>query len=194
MLKTLLQIIGVVLAIVLLSFGLIVYQYYGQHNLRVVEPGAFYGSRQMSGPALEAFVKKYNIKTVVNFRGNNPGKPWYDDEVAACKRAGVDHADFSWSRGSIPSPESLARYIELLNTDAKPFLVHCEGGTHRTAVAAACYLLLKGKDVATARKQFGPMFKDAPIGQVVTLYENANMPFDQWVKEKYPALYDAQKK
>ena len=69
---------------------------------------------------------------------------------------------FGWSKNSLPDPESLARYIGVLETGRKPFLAHCQGGTHRTGVAAAVYLLLKGTDVATARKQFGPMFNDAP--------------------------------
>jgi hypothetical protein len=56
-------------------------------------------------------------------------------------------------------------------------------------VAAACYLLLNGADTATARKQFGPMFKSVPIGQVVDLYEGNGVPFKQWVQEVYPGQY-----
>jgi hypothetical protein len=93
----------------------------------------------------------------------------------------------------LPDPESLARLVDVIESGKKPFLAHCEGGTHRTGVAGACYLLLKGADTATARKQFGPMFKDAPIGRVVDLYEGSNMPFKQWVREAYPARYESLK-
>ncbi len=101
------------------------------------------------------------------------------------------HYDFAWSRNSLPSPESLLRYVEAVLSAEKPILAHCEGGTHRTGAAAAIWLLLRGHETKTARGQFGPMFRDAPIGDVVRLYEmhGAGMPFAQWVKEKYPSLY-----
>lgn len=190
MLKVLLTCFGT--AAVILAVPIL--YYFPGYNWRTVEKGAFYGSRQMGGPALERTIKKYGIKTVVNLRGENPGSDWYDAEVAACERAGVTLANFGWSKNSIPSPESLAKFIELMESDQGPFLAHCQGGTHRTGAAAACYELLRGKSVEEARKQFGPMFNDAPIGQLVDLYEGNSLPFKQWALEIYPALYEQQKK
>ncbi len=60
-------------------------------------------------------------------------------------------------------------------------------------MASACYKLIMGADTATARKQFGPMFNDAPIGKLVDLYEGHGVPFSQWVREVYPILYDSNK-
>jgi len=74
-----------------------------------------------------------------------------------------------------------------------PFLAHCQGGTHRTGAAAACYELLRGKSVAEARKQFGPFFNDAPIGKLVALYEQSDLPFKQWALEVYPSVYEQEK-
>jgi len=53
---------------------------------------------------------------------------------------------------------------------------------------------LKGADTATARKQFRIGFNDAPIGELVTLYEGSPKPFKQWVLEDYPAKYEQWKK
>ena len=192
--KTLAKIVAVVVGLTVAALAVPLWMYFPGHNFRTVEDKAFYGSRQMGPAALEAAISKYDIRTVVNLRGRNPGSPWYDGEVAACSKLGVAHEDFSWSRNALPDPESLARYVALIESGKKPFLAHCEGGTHRTGVAAACYLLLHGADIATARKQFGPMFKNAPIGQVVSLYEGSALPFGQWVREAYPALYAARKK
>lgn len=187
--KTIAKIVAVVLGVALLALAVPVWMYFPGHNFRTVEEKVFYGSRQMSGRALEAAIKKRGIQTVINLRGHNPGSPWYDDEVAVCRKLGVAHEDFAWSKGRLPDPESLARFVDVVESGKKPFLAHCEGGTHRTGAAAACYLLLKGADTATARKQFGPFFNDAPIGQVVDLYEGSGVPFKEWVRDVYPGRY-----
>lgn len=188
--KLVMKVVGAVVVLAALALAAPLWMYFPGHNFRVVEAGAFYGSRQMGARALEAAIKKYNVRTVLNLRGPNAGAGWYDSEVAVCQRLGVAHEDFAWSKGHVPDPESLRRFVQALETGKRPMLAHCEGGTHRTAVAAACYLLLKGADVATARKQFGVMFKDAPIGQLLTLYApEASMPFGQWARDRYPALY-----
>lgn len=189
--KTIMKIVAAIAAVVMVALGVPLWIYFPGHNFRTVEEDAFYGSRQMGAKALESAVEKYGIQTVINLRGTNPGTPWYDDEVAVCRKHGVAHEDFGWSKGRLPDPESLARFVGLLETGKKPFLAHCEGGTHRTGVAAACYMLFKGADTATARKQFGPFFNDAPIGRLIDLYEGSGMPFKQWVREVYPAQYES---
>lgn len=172
--------------------GPVIY-YFPLYNFRVVDAGAFYGSRQMGGRALESAIKKHGIRTVINLRGENPGSDWYDAEAAACELAGVALVNLGWSQGSLPEPESLARFVEVIETGEGPFLAHCAGGTHRTGVAAAVYLLLHGADVPTARKQFRVGFNDAPIGQILDLYEGSAIPFRQWLLEVYPGVYEVMK-
>ena len=191
MISRMVRILAVVLAVPVLLFLAAVYHYFPGYNFRVVEKGVLYGSRQMSGPALERTIRKWGIKTVVNLRGEHPDAPWYREELRACQSAGVQHVDFDWSRSNMPSPESLAAYVDTVKNAPKPILVHCEGGTHRTGAAAAIWLLLRGHGTRTARGQFGPMFRNAPIGEVVTLYEQygAGMPFEDWVRTGYPEHY-----
>ena len=186
MLKVLMSCVGI--AAVILAVPIL--YYFPGYNWRTVEKEAFYGSRQMGGAALERTINKYGIKTVINLRGENSGSEWYDEEAEACKRAGVTLANFSWSKNSLPPPESLATFIDLVENGEGPFLAHCQGGTHRTGAAAACYELLRGKSADEARKQFGPMFNDAPIGQLVDLYEKSDLPFKQWALEIYPQNYE----
>lgn len=170
--------------------GAIACHYVLGYNFRTVDRGEFYRARQMPAETLEARIKAYDIKTVVNLRGASPGEEWYDGEIAACARTGAAHVDFDWTMRRLPEPESLLRFVQLLASDAGPFLVHCEGGTHRTGVASACYQLLQGKDLDAARDQFGLWFNDAPIGELLELYEGSELPFDQWVAQEYPALYE----
>jgi len=191
--KIVAKIAGAAAALAALALAVPLWIYFPGHNFRTVEQDAFYGTRQMGEKALESAIHKYHIRTVVNLRGHNPGSPWYDTEVAVCRRLGIVHEDFAWSKSRLPDPDSLARFVALMETGAKPFLVHCQGGTHRTGVAAAIYLLLKGADIATARKQFGPLFNDAPVGRVLALYEGSHLPFKQWAKEVYPGQYAALK-
>ena len=155
-------------------------------NFRAVEEGAFYRSAQMSRGLLKVVLRKYEIATVINLRGANPDQAWYRHEIRVCERQGVVQHDLAWSMNRLPSPESLQEYVTLVQTAAKPILVHCEGGTHRAGVASACYLLLQGADVEEARGQFGLFFNDAPIGEVLDLYEGSPLPFDEWVRTEYP--------
>jgi protein tyrosine phosphatase (PTP) superfamily phosphohydrolase (DUF442 family) len=184
-------VVGVAVLLSLTASSCFPYHWVVRHNWRVVEEGKFYGARQMSGSVLEETFEKHGIRTLVNFRGESPDERWYTNEVAACEAAGVAHVNYSWSKSTIPDPESLQSFVELIDQGEAPFLVHCQGGTHRTGVAAAIYLLMNGQSCDTARGQFMQGFNDAPIGQLVDLYETSTMPFREWVSDEYPALYEA---
>ncbi len=191
MIKAFLKGVVLILSLAVLFLAGPVIYYFPIHNFRTVEKGVFYGARQMNGQALESTIRRRGIRTVINLRGENPDSDWYHKEAETCARLGVNFINLGWSQGSLPEPESLARFIEVVETGKGPFLTHCAGGTHRTGVAAAVYLLLKGETVNTARKQFRVGFNDAPIGELLDLYEQSDMPFRQWVTEVYPGLYAA---
>ena len=191
--KTILKVLMTCVGTAAVILAVPVLYYFPGYNWRTVEKNAFYGSRQMGGAAIERTAKKYGIKTLINLRGENPDSDWYNEEAAACKRAGVALVSLGWSKNSIPSPDSLARFIEVVENGDKPFLAHCQGGTHRTGAAAAIYELLRGKSPEEARKQFGFMFNDAPIGEIVDFYEQSDLPFKLWALEVYPAIYEKKK-
>jgi protein tyrosine/serine phosphatase len=161
-----------------------------QSNLQVVEPGQFYRSGQMTGIELEAVAGRRDIKTVINLRGESPGEAWYRIEIAACERNNVVHHDLLWSMLQIPTPESLVQLIDWIKSEPRPILVHCQAGVHRAAVAAAVYRLLRGDSVNDAREEFGIFFLDAPIGELLDLYDESR-PFEDWAREDYPRIYAA---
>lgn len=169
---------------VLLSAGCSVFN----DNFRAVEPGRFYRAGQMGRAKLDAVIGYYDIKTVVNLRGSEPGGDWYRRELRVCEENGVAHVDLEWSMRRLPSPESLQRLLDVLETSPKPILVHCQAGVHRAGTASAVYVLLEGGSIEDARDQFGLFFMDAPIGGVLDLYDGSK-PFAQWVREDYPSLY-----
>jgi protein tyrosine/serine phosphatase len=164
---------------------------YLDSNFRTVQPDAFYRSGQMSAPRLAEAIEDHHIATVINLRGASD-ESWYVEKLAVCDARGVAHYDLDWTKRRIPEPESLAAYVTLLQAADRPLLVHCQGGTHRTGVASAVYILLEGGDVLQAREEFGIFFDDAPIGELLDLYEGSPLPFADWVLTDYPALWQAE--
>lgn len=158
-------------------------------NFRVVEEGKLYRSGQMSSDRLATVIEEYDIQTVVSLRGAAPDEVWHQAEKEVCRNAGVQHLDFGWSKERLPDPETLSTYVNLLQDDRAPVLVHCQGGTHRSSVASAVYVLLQGGSTDDAREQLIVFFNDAPIGELLDLYEGSSLSFDEWVNDVYPALY-----
>ncbi len=163
---------------------------YLDHNFREVESGALYRSGQMPDHRLGRFVNEHGIRTVVNLRGASSGEAWYDDEIALCSALDVDHHDLDWSMERLPAPASLAKLVQILESADGPVLVHCHGGTHRAAIASASFRLLNGQSVEDARDEIGLFFNDAPIGELLDLYEEDGGDFGEWVVKRYPAVYD----
>jgi len=159
-------------------------------NLQVVELGQFYRSGQMAGFKIDAVANRYEIKTMINLRGKQPDESWYRSEIAACARNDVLHYDLQWSMRKIPPPDSLAQLIAWIESEPRPILVHCQGGVHRAAMASVVYRLLRGDSEADARDELGLFFMDAPIGELLDLYDESK-PFKEWVSEDYPAIYEA---
>ena len=67
-------------------------------NFHPVAAGVF-RSAQLSETQLAAHIKENSIRTIVNLRGKNLGKAWYDNEVRAADAAHVQHYDFPLSSG-----------------------------------------------------------------------------------------------
>lgn len=160
-------------------------------NFRTVEPGACYRSGQMDSTRLDIAIRRHGIRTVVNLRGPSPEESWYRGETRLCAGRGVAHHDLEWTMTQPPTPESLHTFVNLVRGAEKPILVHCQGGVHRAAVAAACFRLLQGEPVENVREELGFFFNNAPIGQLLDLYAQSALPFDQWVFNEYPAHYRA---
>ena len=160
-------------------------------NFRAVEEGWLYRSGQLNPAALERRIEEHSIREVVSLRDPKPKQSWYRDETRVCEELGVDHYDIPWSMRRLPDPQSLERLIGVFAGASVPRLIHCHGGVHRSAVASAVYLLVRGASVEQARGQIGPHFNDAPVGQLLDLYEDSGKPFAAWVVEDYPGLYAA---
>ena len=67
--------------------------------------------------------------------------------------------------------------------------MHCQGGSTGRR-GAACYRLLQGEAVQEVLDELA-FFNDAPIGQLLDLYQHSADPFDRWLAHDYPFQYHA---
>jgi protein tyrosine/serine phosphatase len=123
-------------------------------NFDAVVPGEIYRSAQLTADQISGYIGAYNIKTVINLRGENRGQPWYDAEVKESDRLKVAHVDFGMSARHQLSRAQATALIALMEKAEKPLLIHCKDGADRTGLASALYLaVLKKKDPKVAEAQ-----------------------------------------
>ncbi len=56
-------------------------------NFHPVVAGEVYRSSQPSPAVIAQLQKQYGIKTIINLRGDNSGRSWYDKEVAQARNS-----------------------------------------------------------------------------------------------------------
>jgi protein tyrosine/serine phosphatase len=154
LLRSALSRIGRGLIFTLAPAAIFVGGYYGYMvattNFHPVVAGEVYRSSQPSASAIADFQKEYGIKTIINLRGDNSGRGWYDREVAQAKELDINHIDFRMSSSHELTQEEAARLIELMRDAPKPLLIHCQAGADRTGLASALYLAAIEKRGETA--------------------------------------------
>lgn len=109
-------------------------------NFHPVVEGVVYRSAQPTPEALARYAKEHGIRSIINLRGNNSGKDWYDAERVAAKAQGIAHYDFGMSARKQLDQQRAQELINLMSTAEKPVLIHCEGGADRSGLASALYL------------------------------------------------------
>ncbi len=128
-------------------------------NVHPVTEGQVYRSAQLGPGQLAGAVHRYGIRTVLNLRGPNPGKAWFDQELAASAELGVRHLDLALSAREELSDAQLAGLVDILRRAPRPLLIHCEGGSDRTGLAAAVFhLAVERRAAAEARAELNPWY------------------------------------
>jgi len=144
MIKKILIVLGV---IVVLGVGKYVYDVNIDHNFEPVVEGKVYRSGTIPPDQLPDYIKKYNIKSVVDLR--RPGtkdlvhNPEVSDELLEEKKAVESVAGakyFDVGSEQIPDQAVLDKYFEVMdNPDNYPVLVHCYHGEGRAPLFGAIY-------------------------------------------------------
>jgi protein tyrosine/serine phosphatase len=110
------------------------------NNFHVIVEDEAFRSAQPSSREIVAYREKYRIATIVNLRGKQEGKAWYDAEIRTAKQLGIRHVDFGMSPSKELTPDRARELIAVMRSAAKPVLIHCMAGSDRTGLAAALYL------------------------------------------------------
>lgn len=137
-----------------------------QGNFHPITDGEAYRSAQLDGDELAYYIKKYNIKSIVNLRGENPEAPWYKEERKVSAEHNVKHYDISLSSSREPTEEDVRNLIEIFKNAPRPVLIHCQAGADRSGLAAAMWKVIVDKEPKSeAEKQLSIFFGHFPIGK-----------------------------
>lgn len=141
-----------------------------QGNFHTITYGEAYRSAQLDTDELEYYIKKYNIKSIVNLRGKNPEKPWYEEEMRVSAKQGIKHFDISLSSSHEPSKKVIGELMEIFNTAPRPVLIHCLAGADRSGLAAAIWKMeIDNESRSEAEKQLSFLYGHLPIGEASAL-------------------------
>ncbi|MDL2409180.1 tyrosine-protein phosphatase [Rhizobium calliandrae] len=128
-------------------------------NFHPVIPGELYRSAQLTPKQLETYVHNNGIRTIVNLRGENKNQTWYDQEIDAARRLGVEHIDFKMSASQILTADRADQLVSILRSAPKPILIHCQAGADRTGLVAVIYSQqIGGIDQKTAERQLSIVY------------------------------------
>lgn len=165
------------LAALLLVIGVYTYYVNAVGNFRAITPGEAYRSAQLDKGQLFTFIKLYHIKSVINLRGANPGKRWYDDEVSICRELGVEHYDIGLSAQRELRDDQVSELISIFKKTQRPVLIHCAWGSDRTGLAAAMWKHTVDKEPKSeAAKQLTIWLGHMPLGKTQAM----DRTFERW--------------
>lgn len=158
-----LKIVLVVLGIAAIIWGKsYFYDYKINHNLKVISEGKVYKSGVIPPDDIANFVKKHNIKSIIDLRFpgtgdevNNPEIPkeLIAEKEAAAKIKGLNY--FNIGSDQVPKPENLEAFFKVMDNKANyPVLIHCFHGVGRAEMYSAIYRIeYENWDRDEARKE-----------------------------------------
>ena len=112
---------------------------YPVHHFDEVIPGVLYRSAQPDTERWPVLRDEYKIRTVVNFRFDDPGDESMIFEKEFCKANNIKLVRLALDDNP-PTEEELKTFLDIVKNPAnQPVLVHCELGRSRTGVMVAAY-------------------------------------------------------
>lgn len=170
----------------LLLFVVVGFLYILEHgNFHEITAGEAYRSGQMDSSRLAYYLKKHNIKSVLNLRGNvasdgHSVAQWYLDEKRISAELGAKHYDIYLSSTSKPEKEDLVKLMEFFRTAPRPVLIHCKSGADRTGLVASMWKVVVDKEPKSeAGKQLTILYGHFPIGGAAAM----DRFFESWQPE-----------
>ncbi len=202
----------ILLLLIIGGTGYCYYFFIANANFKNVIPGKVYRSAQPSDTQIRKFIKKYEIKTVINLRAKKIKD--FEKEKLATEQSGAQFIGLNLSGNRLISPSELLKLIEVLETSQTPVLIHCKSGVDRGGfVSAIAAMVIGHEDFIDAKKQAyvppgprkrkdfskrrGYVYNYAHISDTLKLYEdyceqnnldtNGWEQFAKWAGELPPA-------
>lgn len=165
------------------------------HNMHPVGTKGMWRANQPS-PNRIKWLADNGFKTILNLRGTQPGRPYYDLEHEACERHGLAIVDLPWGSREAPYVERIEQLIEVFNSIEYPAMMHCKSGADRAGIVAVLYMLLhEGASFEDAIDHLSFKYlhvKQGKTGMLDYFFEqyrlaNEAEPIDflEWVRTKY---------
>jgi len=149
-----------------------------QGNFHLITPGESYRSAQMDPDELEYYIRKFDIRSVINLNGKDVGEPLYAEETATCRDMGVRHYDLGLKANRTPSSREIEELLKLFRIAPRPVLIHCRAGADRSGVAAALWkVVIDGAPKSVAGEQLSIRYGHLPFGPTQVL----DAFFENWV-------------
>ena len=136
-----------VFMLLLIGGGKYVYDMHINHNFETITEGKVYKSGVIPPEEIADYVKKYNIKSIVDLRfpgtGDDVNNPEIPAELTAEKEAvakisGVNY--FNNGSDQVPKQHNLVAFFKIMdNPDNYPVLIHCYHGVGRAEMYSAIY-------------------------------------------------------
>ena len=136
-----------ILILVLIVVGKYVYDMNINHNFETITDGKVYKSGVIPPDEIEEYVKKYNIKSIVDLRfpgtGDDVNNPEVPQELTAEREAvakipGLKY--FNNGSDQVPKQENLDTFFKIMDDkDNYPVLIHCYHGVGRAEMYSALY-------------------------------------------------------
>ncbi|MFA7074691.1 MAG: tyrosine-protein phosphatase [Endomicrobiaceae bacterium] len=166
MLKRILKITAITLCIILSVTGIYFAYNWLTGNFHTITEGTAYRSRQLDKKKFEHYIKKYNIKSILNLRGDEPGVKWYEDEISISKAYNIIRLDLELPAMKEPEDKDIETIIRFLKTAPRPVLIHCLGGSDRSGLIAAVWeIAIEKQPKEKAEKQLSFLYGHMPFGK-----------------------------
>jgi len=139
-----------------------------------------YRSAQLFSFNLPYYLKKYEIKSILNLRGDS-NKEWYIDEMTISKELKIAHYDYYIGDRKETSLKEMNDIVKIIRDAPKPLLIHCKAGADRTSLTSALYLYaIKHED--DAEREISLMYGHFPwLGSKTGAMDRS---FEKYRKEK----------
>jgi len=133
---------GLILALILVIGAETARTAFGS-NFHTVVPRRCYRSAQPSPTNLRLLARTFGVRTIINLRGVEEDRVWYQREHAIALEMGMHMADRGMWAQRPPTEEEFRELVRALDAAEEPILIHCVSGIDRTGIVSAMFLLLR---------------------------------------------------